>query len=99
MVIGFGLFHGLVFLPVLLSLIGPQPYSYHEETKNESTAGKKPSIVELKPLTNGNGIGNGHSSSHKPEDHEEADHQNGGIDIPEQESLPSDKLNSVDVRS
>ena len=28
-----GLFHGLVFLPVLLSLLGPEPY--HSVTKNK----------------------------------------------------------------
>lgn len=26
----FGMFHGLVFLPVILSLLGPAPYAVHE---------------------------------------------------------------------
>ncbi len=42
----FGLFHGLVFLPVILSICGSEPYvSVHDEKRNEKT-------VELQELEN-----------------------------------------------
>ena len=31
MVIVFGLFHGLIVLPIMLSLIGPKAYSHYDE--------------------------------------------------------------------
>ncbi|TRY73596.1 hypothetical protein TCAL_03344, partial [Tigriopus californicus] len=36
LVVLFGLFHGLIFLPILLSLIGPKPYSHYEEKEKKS---------------------------------------------------------------
>ena len=35
-VVVFGLFHGLIFLPVLLSLVGPAPYLTEDEMKKDS---------------------------------------------------------------
>jgi hypothetical protein len=104
-VICFGLFHGLVFLPVLLSLIGPQPYMNTQVAKEELAivAGRKAS-VELRPLANGHGSTlNGHTlhaSSSSYDDN--TTHLNGGSDIPphdEEESSPTDKLNGVHVQS
>ena len=31
LVIVFGLFHGLIVLPIMLSLVGPKAYSHYEE--------------------------------------------------------------------
>jgi len=36
LVIIFGLFHGLIFLPVILSLIGSEPYNHYEEKEKVS---------------------------------------------------------------
>jgi len=36
-VIIFGLFHGLVLLPVLLSLVGPEPYERQTGDEKEET--------------------------------------------------------------
>jgi hypothetical protein len=40
LVVVFGIFHGMVFLPVILSLLGPAPYANHdeEETTNNAVA-------------------------------------------------------------
>ena len=38
LVVLFGLFHGLVFLPVALSLLGPEPYGGGDQDGNESNA-------------------------------------------------------------
>ena len=35
-VVVFGLFHGLIFLPVILSLVGPAPYLTEEEIEKDS---------------------------------------------------------------
>jgi hypothetical protein len=34
LVVCFGLFHGIVLLPVILSLIGPAPYASHKRTNS-----------------------------------------------------------------
>ena len=52
MVVIFGMFHGLFFLPVSLSLIGPKPYAIHDEDEvtgheNKQTKQNKPKTVEL----------------------------------------------------
>lgn len=47
LVVVFGLFHGVIFLPVILSIIGPQPY----ET-SKLTNGK---IMTLQQKYNGDG--------------------------------------------
>ena len=36
-----GLFHGLVYLPVLLSLIGPKPYGENEPVENQEMSEPK----------------------------------------------------------
>ena len=41
LVIVFGLFHGLVFLPALLGLIGPSAYSHDDETDAEDLENSK----------------------------------------------------------
>ena len=40
MTVIFGLYHGLVFFPVLLSVLGPQGSSGLEQTETEITKGK-----------------------------------------------------------
>ena len=35
LVVTFGLYHGLVFFPVLLSLVGPRPYDMEDHGKKE----------------------------------------------------------------
>ena len=56
MVIISGLFHGLIFLPVVLSLFGPDPYPFvYGREEDEFDSNKKespvlPKFVEMKPL-------------------------------------------------
>ena len=58
LVIGFGLFHGLVFLPVLLSLVGPSPYSttaknLEAEEGDEKGQGRRRSLAEAAAAASG----------------------------------------------
>jgi len=46
LVVIFGLFNGLLFLPVMLSFIGPPSYGTHAETEKE----EKLNNVENKPI-------------------------------------------------
>jgi hypothetical protein len=94
-VIGFGLFHGLVFLPVLLSLVGPQPFSNTQKDTNEAHengngVAKASSSVEMKSLTNGNSS-NGHCN---------VDNNQQNTDDCTNEPLPIDPLlTSISVQS
>ncbi|XP_021948457.1 protein patched homolog 2 isoform X2 [Folsomia candida] len=48
-----GLFHGLIFLPVLLSIFGPEPYPFAYSRDHELFDAFKPQkVVEMKPLQN-----------------------------------------------
>lgn len=40
LVILFGLFHGIIFLPVILSIIGPEPYQTNEQLEFDLAAEK-----------------------------------------------------------
>lgn len=42
MVVVFGMFHGLVYLPIILSLLGPKPYA---QTPSVAAEKEKPSSV------------------------------------------------------
>lgn len=59
LVVVYGLFHGLVFLPVVLSVLGPRPYdsavkcSFDDQKHSDQnvplkTLSKTPSLVEVK---------------------------------------------------
>lgn len=49
MVILFGLYHGLIFLPVVLSLLGPQPHDLKDDEDDDAKPAKElemsPSVV------------------------------------------------------
>jgi len=53
-VVVFGLFHGLVFLPVLLSLVGPTPYEHIITSENEAEKAKN----EINSTSKSQGIDN-----------------------------------------
>lgn len=94
-VICFGLFHGLVFLPVLLTLIGPQPFSNTQDGKNEPGSGTSPKPpVELRPLTNGNA-----NHSHNNHHYQQPESLAADSSCPQEELLPMDPLNSITVQS
>ncbi|KAG4072065.1 hypothetical protein HA402_015564 [Bradysia odoriphaga] len=73
LVIIFGLFHGLVFLPVILSTIGPQPYEIDQTTADEIASYKRKAHVtsmdddvnEMTTLQHQNGSSNGTNFSIK----------------------------------
>lgn len=49
LVVLFGLFYGTMFLPVLLSLIGPEPYQLSHATQPQSEAMKAYSLCNAEP--------------------------------------------------
>lgn len=66
LVIVFGLFHGTVLLPVILSLIGPKPYETCERSDSDAVVALKRKYnigngdMEINEMTNlqqGNGTG------------------------------------------
>ena len=44
----FGLYHGLVVLPVLLSLIGPDPFAAKTEEEDEENEAEELSEIKVK---------------------------------------------------
>ncbi|CAL8112733.1 unnamed protein product [Orchesella dallaii] len=51
-VVGFGLFHGLIFLPVILSILGPDPYPNAFNSSTEYHFDEKGKTVEMQAITN-----------------------------------------------
>ncbi|XP_069693275.1 patched domain-containing protein 3-like isoform X2 [Periplaneta americana] len=49
LIVLFGIFHGAVFLPVVLSLIGPKPYNISTTTKSQSQALQVYSLCDVEP--------------------------------------------------
>lgn len=49
LVITFGLFHGVVLLPVILSVVGPRPYIKLEKPKLKETEMETISFIEKQP--------------------------------------------------
>jgi predicted CDP-diglyceride synthetase/phosphatidate cytidylyltransferase len=49
LVVLFGLYYGTMFLPVLLSLIGPEPYELSRATQPQSEAMKEYSLCNAEP--------------------------------------------------
>jgi predicted CDP-diglyceride synthetase/phosphatidate cytidylyltransferase len=49
LVVLFGLFYGTMFLPVLLSLIGPEPYELSHTTQPQSEPMKAYSVCNAEP--------------------------------------------------
>jgi len=49
LVVLFGLFYGTMFLPVLLSLIGPEPYKLSRTTQPQSEPMKTYSVCNTEP--------------------------------------------------
>lgn len=74
LVILFGQFHGLVFLPVILSVVGPQPYEIVDRLsgdemaacrRKENGATMEGDDNEMTTLQHQNGTGNGTNLSIK----------------------------------
>ena len=47
MVIFFGLFHGLVFFPALLGLVGPSAYSHDTNDQDDDENNRKPNMTNV----------------------------------------------------
>ena len=66
LVVIFGLFHGLVYFPIILSLLGPKGYSTPDQRAEVESREKSATVIsnEKVDIENGaamNGVNNGHA--------------------------------------